>query len=175
MEKQTFTIPNISCGHCVMAIKNELSELDGVNTVEGDPQSKQVQVEWDVPATLEKIKATLKEAGIFAAVQALHPTPALAGQPRQAAMQMIRDAEPQPRGAYGAPVGWITPQGDGELAVAIRSAVFRQKEGLLYAGCGLLAASDPQKEWQETVMKFRPMMGALGLEESVPSPQRGEG
>ncbi len=105
------------------------------------------------------IKATLKEAGIFAAVQALHPTPALAGQPCQATMQMIRDVEPQPR--------WITPQGDGELAVAIRSAVFRQKEGLLYAGCGLLAASDPQKEWQETVLKFCPMMDALGLEESI--------
>ncbi len=121
------------------------------------------------------IKAILKEAGIFAAVQTLHPTPALAGQPREAAKKMIRDVEPQPRGAYGAPVGWITPDGDGELAVAIRSAVFRQKEGLLYAGAGLLAASDPQKEWDETVLKFRPMMDALGLEESVPSPQRGEG
>ena len=61
MEKQTFSIPNISCGHCVMAIKNGLGELEGVNTVEGDPQSKQVQVEWDTPATLEKIKATLVE------------------------------------------------------------------------------------------------------------------
>ena len=111
------------------------------------------------------IKATLKEAGIFAPVQVLHPTPALAGQPRPAAMEMIREYESQPRGAYGAPVGWITPHGDGELAVAIRSAVFRQREGLLYAGAGLLAASDPQKEWQETVMKFRPMMDALGLEE----------
>ena len=61
MEKQTFTIPNISCGHCVMSIKNELTEMDGVKTVDGDPQSKQVQVEWDAPATLEQIKATLVE------------------------------------------------------------------------------------------------------------------
>ncbi|MCP4141205.1 MAG: isochorismate synthase [Chloroflexi bacterium] len=121
------------------------------------------------------IKATLKETGIFAPAQALHPTPALAGQPRQLALKMIREHEAQPRGAYGAPVGWITPQGDGEMAVAIRSAVFRKKEGLLYAGAGLLAASDPEKEWQETVMKFRPMMDALGLSEEIPSPQRGEG
>ena len=113
------------------------------------------------------IKATLKEAGIFAPVQALHPTPALAGQPRPRAMEMIRKNEPKPRGGYGAPVGWITPDGDGEMAVAIRSAIFRQNEGYLYAGCGLLAASDPQKEWQETVMKFRPMMDALGLEERI--------
>ncbi|MBT3337183.1 MAG: isochorismate synthase [Anaerolineae bacterium] len=111
------------------------------------------------------IKATLKEAGIFAPVQALHPTPALAGQPRPRAMEMIREHEPKPRGGYGAPVGWISPSGDGEMAVAIRSAVFRKKEGYLYAGGGLLAASDPAKEWQETIMKFRPMMDALGLEE----------
>lgn len=61
MEKQTLNIPNITCGHCVMAIKNELSELDGVNTVQGDPATKQVEVEWDSPATLEKIKAALAD------------------------------------------------------------------------------------------------------------------
>lgn len=61
MEKQTFTIPNISCGHCVMTIKNELGELAGVGNVDGDQETKQVTVEWDAPATLEKIKETLKE------------------------------------------------------------------------------------------------------------------
>ena len=61
MESTTLTIPNISCGHCVNSIKNELSELDGVKTVEGSPDDKQVSVEWEPPATLEKIKETLKE------------------------------------------------------------------------------------------------------------------
>ncbi len=61
MEKQTFTIPNITCGHCVMAIKNELSELEGVATVKGNPENKNITVEWDSPATLESIKNTLKE------------------------------------------------------------------------------------------------------------------
>ena len=61
MEKQTLNIPNITCGHCVMAIKNELNELDGVNAVQGDPATKQVEVEWDSPATLEKIKAALAD------------------------------------------------------------------------------------------------------------------
>ena len=60
MEKQTLTIPNISCGHCVMAIKNGLNELDGVASVEGDPELKQVEVEWALPATLDQITATLK-------------------------------------------------------------------------------------------------------------------
>lgn len=61
MEKQTFSIPNISCGHCVMTIKNELSALDGVQTVEGDPENKNITVEWVTPATLEIINKTLKE------------------------------------------------------------------------------------------------------------------
>jgi copper chaperone len=61
MEKETFSIPNISCGHCVMSIKNELTELDGVKTVDGSPEAKTIDVVWESPATLEKIKDTLKE------------------------------------------------------------------------------------------------------------------
>lgn len=60
MEKQTFSIPSISCGHCVMTIKNELTELAGISKVDGDPESKRVTVEWDQPATVDKIKETLK-------------------------------------------------------------------------------------------------------------------
>lgn len=67
MEKQTFSIPNISCGHCVMSIKNELSEIEGIKTVEGDPASKTVTVEWETPATLAKIQNTLKEINYPAA------------------------------------------------------------------------------------------------------------
>ena len=61
METKKLSIPNISCGHCVMAIKRELGELQGVTKVEGDPQKKEITVEWDAPASLERIKATLKE------------------------------------------------------------------------------------------------------------------
>jgi copper chaperone len=61
MSKETLSIPKISCGHCVMAIKNELSEMAGVKSVQGSPETKTVDVEWEAPATLEKIKETLKE------------------------------------------------------------------------------------------------------------------
>ena len=61
MEKHAFSIPNISCGHCVMTIKNELGGLEGIQHVEGDPTTKNITVEWEAPATLEKIKDTLKE------------------------------------------------------------------------------------------------------------------
>ena len=61
MEKQTLIIPNISCGHCVMSIKNELTELEGIAGVEGDPGDKQITIEWEAPATLAVIRDKLKE------------------------------------------------------------------------------------------------------------------
>ncbi len=61
MEKHTFSIPNISCGHCVMTIKKELSELEGVKSVEGDPENKTIRVEWEDPATLIDIEQTLED------------------------------------------------------------------------------------------------------------------
>jgi copper chaperone CopZ len=67
MAKTTFSIPNISCGHCVMSIKNELSELDGVTSVEGNPETKSIDVEWNAPITEDKLKETLKEINYPAA------------------------------------------------------------------------------------------------------------
>jgi copper chaperone len=67
MEKHVFTIPNISCGHCVAAIKNELTEIKGIVTVEGNPADKQITVAWDAPLTLDKIQAILKDINYPAA------------------------------------------------------------------------------------------------------------
>jgi len=67
MTKETFSIPNISCGHCVMSIKNELNELEGVKTVEGDTGNKSITVEFESPVTLEQIKEKLKEINYPAA------------------------------------------------------------------------------------------------------------
>jgi len=67
MEKKTFSIPNITCGHCVMAIKNELSELEGIKTVEGDPTGKTITVEWEAPVTVKSIEDKLKEINYPAA------------------------------------------------------------------------------------------------------------
>lgn len=61
MEKQNFTIPNISCGHCVMAIKNELDDMDGIKLVEGDPPNKTITVEWEAPASIDRIRSKLEE------------------------------------------------------------------------------------------------------------------
>ena len=61
MDRITLKIPNISCGHCVMAIKNELSEMEGISRVEGDSGSREITVDWGSPASLDQIKSKLEE------------------------------------------------------------------------------------------------------------------
>jgi copper chaperone CopZ len=61
MSKATLTIPNISCGHCVSAIESELTEVEGVTSVKADAAAKTVTIQWDAPATMERIRATLTE------------------------------------------------------------------------------------------------------------------
>ena len=108
------------------------------------------------------IEGTLVRKGSVIALTAdLHPTPALGGQPQQAAMNFIRDHEPIPRGWYGAPFGWVDAHLDGEFIVAIRSAITHNNEAWLYAGVGIVEASDPANEWTETTWKFKPMLEAL--------------
>ncbi len=67
MEKKTFHIPNISCGHCTAAIANELNEIKGITAVQGDIPGKNISVEWTAPVTEEKILEILKEIGYPAA------------------------------------------------------------------------------------------------------------
>jgi copper chaperone len=61
METEKFSVPNIMCGHCVMTIQRELGEMEGVSKVEGDPNAKEITVDYDSPATVDRIKSTLKE------------------------------------------------------------------------------------------------------------------
>ncbi|MCK6577067.1 MAG: isochorismate synthase [Anaerolineae bacterium] len=100
--------------------------------------------------------------GVVPLAEALHPTPALGGSPRADALEFIRQREPVPRGWYAAPIGWIDSHLDGAFVVAIRSAVCQNERVWLYAGAGIVADSQPQKEWEETALKFSPMLNALG-------------
>ncbi len=111
------------------------------------------------------VEGTLKVAeGILPLVEYLHPTPALGGTPRDLALQFIAEYEPAPRGWYAAPIGWIDPSLDGEFGVAIRAAVAQDRRAWLYAGGGIVSDSIPEKEWNETALKFKPMLNALGVE-----------
>jgi isochorismate synthase len=88
-------------------------------------------------------------------IDALHPTPAVGGLPRPEALSFIREVEEAPRGLFAAPVGWISPEGDACLAVAIRSALLTGDRARVYAGAGIVAASDASSEWEETAAKLR--------------------
>ncbi len=103
-----------------------------------------------------------RPAGVLPLVEALHPTPALGGAPRPDALRLIRKLESIPRGWYGAPVGWIDARLEGEFAVAIRSAVAQESRAWVYAGAGIVAESQPRPEWDETELKFQPMLDAHG-------------
>jgi menaquinone-specific isochorismate synthase len=103
----------------------------------------------------------LEKEKILPVVEVMHPTPAVGGRPRPLALGMIQEMEPMERGWYAAPIGWLDPQGNGMFAVAIRSAVSVKEESLLYAGAGIMADSQPEKEWQETQLKFKPLEEAL--------------
>jgi isochorismate synthase len=91
----------------------------------------------------------------------LHPTPAVGGSPRDAALAAIATLEPFDRGRYAGPVGWVDQAGDGEWAVAIRCATLAGRRAHLIAGAGVVPGSDPDAEWAETEHKLRAMLEVL--------------
>jgi isochorismate synthase len=112
------------------------------------------------------IRGKLGDAhGILDLVEQLHPTPAMGGYPTGAALAAIREREGFDRGWYAAPVGWLDRWGEGEFAVAIRSALIRRTghggDALLFAGCGIVADSDPASEYAESQLKMQVMLSAL--------------
>ncbi len=94
-------------------------------------------------------------------VAALHPTPAVGGVPRELALEWIDEHEPEGRGWYAAPFGWLDAAGDGEFVVALRCALLRSRTARLYAGAGIVRGSDPAAEWAETEAKLQAVRAAL--------------
>lgn len=100
---------------------------------------------------------------LFGLLSRLHPTPALGGFPKSAALSLIQQFEPQARGLFGAPIGYFDLDLRGKLAVGIRSALLSGNHAHLFAGAGIVADSSPEKELVETRLKFQPMLQALTL------------
>jgi isochorismate synthase len=131
------------------------------------------ELSWDpAPTLLEtpnvwhlstRFRGLLREPspGVLELVEALHPTPAVAGEPRDAALEVIAELEPFERGSYAGPVGWVDASGDGERAIALRCAELRGDRATLYAGAGIVAGSRPDAEVDETERKFRAFLDAL--------------
>ncbi len=108
------------------------------------------------------VRAVLPETvRLLDALAALHPTPAVGGSPREAAMAAIRGLEGFPRGLYAGALGWLNARGGGEFFVGIRSAVVEGGAARVFAGAGIVAGSTPEKEFAETDLKFKAMLEAL--------------
>ena len=113
------------------------------------------------------IRGTLSNGStLFDLVEHLHPTPAVGGYPKDHARAFIREHEGIDRGWYASPIGWMDADGNGEFIVALRSAIVSGQRARLFAGCGIVGESDPEQELAESDVKLRPMLAALGGDES---------
>lgn len=99
----------------------------------------------------------------------LHPTPAVGGWPRQAALDFLAESEKEPRGWYAGPVGYFDDRGNGELRVALRSAITEGRRATLFAGAGIVAGSQAPGELAEMQAKAQPMLAALGVARAADS------
>jgi menaquinone-specific isochorismate synthase len=106
---------------------------------------------------------TREDQGLLALGERLHPTPAVGGEPRDQALTMIDEHEGFDRGWYASPIGWLGADGDGELCVALRCGIVDRTRATLFAGCGIVADSDPDQEWEESRIKLRAVVSALGI------------
>ncbi len=126
------------------------------------PREPQIKKLSNVQHLYTPITATIKKGVSRTEVlKTLHPTPAVGGFPKDKAVKFIREHEDFKRGWYAAPIGWINAHGNGEFIVAIRSGLIKNDEVRFFAGCGIVGDSDPEKEWEETNLKFIPMLSAL--------------
>lgn len=100
-------------------------------------------------------------ASVLELVAALHPTPAVGGDPQGEALAVISEVEGFDRGRYAGPTGWVDSQGNGVFAVSVRSATVNSTTVRICAGVGVVADSDPEAELAETRAKFQAMLSAL--------------
>lgn len=146
------------------AVQSLIQELTPVcDDLEADqkPFSLALPDLWHLASDVRgKLKAGVT---LLDAIARLHPTAAVAGTPRTLAEQTIAELEPFDRGGYAGPIGWISADGSGELAIALRGGRVEQDPWQLraFAGCGIVAESDPQAELAETELKFKAVRYAL--------------
>jgi menaquinone-specific isochorismate synthase len=114
---------------------------------------------WHLASDITAVLAP--RSTIFELVDSLHPTAAVAGVPTEIALRTISEVEAIPRNRYAGPVGWVDARGNGEFAIALRCAQWTDEGIVAHAGAGIIADSDPESEYAETELKFRPIREAL--------------
>jgi len=147
------------------AVRSVADALDPFCTSTNVPESPFVlhlanvmHLATDVTGALIESK---KSVDAFTILEKLHPSAAVCGTPTEIAAKLINDIEGMPRGRYAGPVGWLDARGDGELGIALRCGQILGNELRIFAGCGIVAGSNPEKELTESNAKFAPMRTAL--------------
>ncbi|NBU22591.1 MAG: isochorismate synthase [Actinobacteria bacterium] len=140
----------------VQSLKDTLSSVCENLETDAEPFSLALPDLWHLATD---VRGRLKPGvTLLDAVALLHPTAAVAGTPRNLAQQLIEQLEPFDRGGYAGPIGWITSDGSGELAIALRGGRIEREPQLqirAFAGCGIVAESEPEAELAETELKFK--------------------
>ncbi len=148
------------------AVEDMVARLEGIAEEVGSEWEPHVITLSRIQHLETRIRARLPEGcTVLSALEALHPTPAVCGLPRDAALAFIHDEEPFDRGWYAGPVGWFDLDGSGVFAPALRTAVGQSGTWRLFAGAGIVAGSQPSLEWEETGIKFEPVLRALAASE----------
>jgi len=149
-----------------LVVRGIVDALDPLSSRQVLPAWPAVRALKDLAHLCSEIEIELRdEVGPVTVLRALHPTPAVGGLPRDAALDFLSRVEPVERGWYAGPVGWLSLAGDAEIAVGIRSALLAGDVAYLYAGAGIVQASDPEAEYRETEDKLGRLSAALGVEE----------
>jgi isochorismate synthase len=146
-------------------ILNVLKKLGCTVEYPSEPIIKQLPT---VQHLFTPITATLPPGSSFWSVaQALQPTPAVGGLPPTAAIEWITQHEPFDRGWYAGVIGHVSLKGQGQLLVALRSALIEGQQATLFGGCGIMAQSNPDDEWEESQWKLRSMLEAMDVWEQL--------
>jgi salicylate biosynthesis isochorismate synthase len=145
-----------------IAVEDMVRRLAGMATSVWAAEEPHVLVLPAIQHLETEIRARLDEGTtVVDALAMLHPTPAVCGEPRDAALELLAREEPFERGWYAGPVGWFDVDGNGVFAPALRSAVLAENGWRLFAGAGIVAGSRPDAEWTETRIKLEPVLRAL--------------
>jgi menaquinone-specific isochorismate synthase len=148
--------------YAVMSIREALQPLCETLEVEARPTVLKFP---NLQHLGTRVRGTLADGGTpksaLALAAAAHPPAAVCGTPTGAALDLIRELEHMDRERYAGPVGWVDAEGNGEWGIAIRCAQLSGHTARLFAGCGIVAGSEPPAELAETLVKLQPMRGAL--------------
>lgn len=144
-------------------IADQLSPLCATLSIPKSPSLIKTSTVWHLATA---IQGTLKDPDmhVIELASILHPTPAVCGQPAPLARQLISELEPFQRNLFAGSMGWSDAAGNGAWAVNVRCGRIFEHSARLYAGAGIVEASQPTSELNETIAKFKTMLNALGLD-----------